>query len=52
MGKIGQGLSMGADDPALAVTRRGFLKGSGGTALALTMTQQGVPPTAGKPGVA
>ena len=38
MGKIDQGLSMGADEPGLAVTRRGFLKGSGGTALALTMT--------------
>ena len=35
MGKIDQGLSMGADEPGLAVTRRGFLKGSGGTALAL-----------------
>ncbi|MGE0811133.1 MAG: molybdopterin-dependent oxidoreductase [Immundisolibacter sp.] len=41
MGKIDQGLSMGADEPGLAVTRRGFLKGSGGTALALTLTQLG-----------
>ena len=41
MGKIDRDVSMGKAEPALGITRRGFLQGGAGTTLALTLTQLG-----------